>query len=675
MNTRFRNSFLPILGLIAALALSASAQVRAYSASDRQVSNLLNHLEQTTNDFKAEVSRAVDRSQINGTRREDNINALIASFETSTDRLQTNFNMRRSASADVQDVLNQAAAMNNFMRNNSLSSRAQDLWTSIRSDLDTLAGYYSVRSDWNTGYYNGSGGYNNGNAGSGNGDRGYNNGGYNATASQMRSLVYRIQSRTNAFRTSYSRWSRYGWRNQTSNTDIDQRISDLDQAVTELNRGYSNTSVYGSSNVYAVFRPAADINRFVVSTRTNTDLTNKWNLLRSDLDTLATYYRLAWNWDNPVYPGDNTYGGYNSGNGNNYGGFDARITGTYQLNTSQSDDVSDAINRAIGTTYNSDQQDRTRRNLQRRLQSPEEIAIEKRGQQVTLASTNAPSAVLTADNVARSETNANGRTVNTRVTATNRDISIAYEGDRVNDYYIDFELVGRDQLRVTRRVYLEGQNKQVTVASVYDRISPTAQFDTIYRAPTITSGYPTTSTGWAIPNNTTITATLDNPVSTRTARNGDTFTMTVTSPSQYYGAVITGRVAGDRSGVVAGRANLSFDFDTIRLRDGSTYQFAGIVNSVTQPGGQIVSVNNEGQVRDKNQTTQTATRAGIGAAIGAIIGAIAGGGSGAAIGAGIGAGAGAGSVILQGRDDLDLSSGTQFNITATAPTNLARERP
>jgi len=40
-------------------------------------------------------------------------------------------------------------------------------------------------------------------------------------------------------------------------------------------------------------------------------------------------------------------------------------------------------------------------------------------------------------------------------------------------------------------------------------------------------------------------------------------------------------------------------------------------------------------------------------------------GSGASVGAGVGAGAGAGSVVLQGRDNLELPSGTEFSLTAT----------
>jgi len=54
-----------------------------------------------------------------------------------------------------------------------------------------------------------------------------------------------------------------------------------------------------------------------------------------------------------------------------------------------------------------------------------------------------------------------------------------------------------------------------------------------------------------------------------------------------------------------------------------------------------------------------------------VIGAIAGGGQGAAIGAGVGAGAGAGSVLLGGRDNIELGSGSTFNITASSPANTA----
>jgi hypothetical protein len=145
--------------------------------------------------------------------------------------------------------------------------------------------------------------------------------------------------------------------------------------------------------------------------------------------------------------------------------------------------------------------------------------------------------------------------------------------------------------------------------------------------------------------------------------------MTVRSPGQYDGATIEGYVTNvNRGGRITGRSELTLDFDTIRLRDGRSYRFAGILESVRTPEGEVVRVDNEGAVRDSNQTNKTVTRTAIGTGVGAIIGAIAGGGKGAAIGAVIGAGAGAGSVYVQGRNDLELDTGTEVTVRSTGPS-------
>ena len=164
-------------------------------------------------------------------------------------------------------------------------------------------------------------------------------------------------------------------------------------------------------------------------------------------------------------------------------------------------------------------------------------------------------------------------------------------------------------------------------------------------------------------------AALNDVLSTKQARENDRFTLTVSAPAQYAAATIDGSLAGvARSGQVSGRAEMSFAFETIRLRNGRVYNFAGNIESVRMPNGESVRVDAEGAVEDESsQTSRTVTRTGIGAVIGAVIGAITGGGEGAAIGAAVGAGAGAGSVFIQGRDDLDLMSGTEFRIRASTP--------
>jgi hypothetical protein len=171
-----------------------------------------------------------------------------------------------------------------------------------------------------------------------------------------------------------------------------------------------------------------------------------------------------------------------------------------------------------------------------------------------------------------------------------------------------------------------------------------------------------------VPDGTQLVAVLNDNLSTNQAHEGDRFTLTVRSPARYEAASIQGHIVRvNRSGQVSGRAEMLLAFDIIRLRDGRAANFAGYIENVRTTSGETVRVDNEGRMQDESsQTSRTVMRTGIGAAIGAAIGAIAGGGKGAAIGAAVGAGAGAGSVFVQGRDDLDLMSGTEFTLRAGA---------
>ena len=284
-----------------------------------------------------------------------------------------------------------------------------------------------------------------------------------------------------------------------------------------------------------------------------------------------------------------------------------------------------------------------------------------------MASTIAQRSTFEADGVERQE-QLNGRT--SRVTATLRGDQLAVKstGYRENDFNVTFEPIenGR-RLRVTREVFTERLNQPVIVNSIYDRTSDVAQWN-IYNGsgPVLNTG--TNNGEFILRDGETVVAVLNNDLTSKRSRQGDRFTMTVREPGQYEGAVIEGTVASvTQSGTLTGRSGMTLDFDTIRLRNGQTYRFAGTLSSVRNANGETVRVDNEGSAQGDNQTNQTVTRTGVGTAIGAIIGAIAGGGKGAAIGAAIGAAGGAGSVFVTGKESLELPQGTELTIRAGSP--------
>lgn len=482
---------------------------------------------------------------------------------------------------------------------------------------------------------------------------------YRVNDRQMRSLLTRIEQKTDTFKRNLDRALDRSSLNNTNQEDyINEIVSNFENSTDQLRSNYQNNNNV-VSNVSEVLNRAALIEQIMRQNRFEYSAVNSWAMLKTDLNQLARYYRISWNWNAPI-------------NNPNYPGFG--LTGTYRLNVSQSENVNTAINRAlVRVSFN--QRERMRENLQRRLAVPEYLTIERSGNTISMASSNAGRTTFEANGRSTSEQLSNGRTVYTTASLSGDRLTVNSDGDNVNAYYLMFEPYNNGQkLRVTRRLNLENRNQTVTVVSIYDKTSTVAQWN-VYNENN--NNYPINNNNqnygnFYIPNGTRLTAVLNSSLSTKDAYEGQRFTMTVNQPSVYNGAIIEGTVDKiEQSGRLTGNAKMNLHFESIRLRNGQTYRFEGLIDGITADNGKSIQIDNEGQIKGSSQTTDTAVRGGVGAAIGAIIGGIAGGGKGAAIGAAIGGGAGTGSVLIQGRENIELNSGTTFNLTSSSPVRAS----
>jgi hypothetical protein len=478
---------------------------------------------------------------------------------------------------------------------------------------------------------------------------------YRGTFRSVRQLILRIENRTDLFRNSLSAQNQGGVYG-TNGENLNILVQDLDTAVDQLRQRFDRR-VSTTADAQEVLDRAVLVDR-VVNNRSirAARVIRNWNNLRADLNQLASVYNLTWPSIGQGYPSP----GSPSYLGN-------QLTGTYRLNTSRSDDPGQAADRATQSLSYRERQ-RLRDQITARLEAPDQIAIQLRGREVTLASSRAPQITFVADGSERVETGSNGRTLRARASLSGDQLTVSSTGDAGSQFNVTFDPIDNGRgLSVTRRVYVPGIAQPVVVQSIYEKTSDVARFD-INTGP---QPYPTntsSNTDFIVANGETVVASLNSGLSTETAREGDRFSATVRQPSHLEGATIEGHVSNvQRSGRVTGRSQLTLNFDSIRLRDGRSYRFAGLVESVRTSRGQTVRIDNEGVVRDESQTNRTVQRAAIGTAVGAIIGAIAGGGKGAAIGAIVGAGGGAGSVYVQGRDDLDLEPGAELTIRASGP--------
>ena len=634
MTTIRKAAFKALLVMLVAAGMTGTGMAQ-FGVNDATIRENVRRIQTRTDNLQRAIQNASDR----GNYRADDLNRLVLDFETATNQLDRRLINRRATSSDARTVLDRAAAIDNFLANNRVGGGTQREWQSLRAEVDQLAGHYNLTASW----------------GSGEGFPGGNNG-YNLSDVQMRQLIQRIDNTTatfsRAFRQDLNR--SYG-RDRNSADEARRQLSQFETSMVQL-RNRVNSRQSTSSDVNNVLNSAAYLNNYVAARQLSQQTENNWNRLRQDLDQLANAFNIAWNWQNT--PG--------SGGGS---GSRADLTGTFRYNSSQGDDARRTIDAATRNLSLSERQ-RVYDSLLRRFDPPQMLAIDRRGNSVTIASTRAAQINFVADGREQVETTPRGRTIRVRASLSGDTLTINRTGERDNDFIVTFDPMdnGR-QLLVTRTLYSDRVSQPVTVRNYYDRISDVAQlniYDTNRENVDVGGGGAVGS--FIIPNGTQIVAVLNNDLSTQNVREGERFTMTVRSPGQYEGATIDGTVTSvNRSGRVTGRSEMTLDFESIRLRDGRSYSFAGILEGVRTPNGDVVRVDNEGAVRDSDQTKTTVTRTAIGTAVGAIIGAIAGGGKGAAIGAAIGAGAGAGSVYIQGRDDLELSAGTEVTVRATGP--------
>lgn len=162
----------------------------------------------------------------------------------------------------------------------------------------------------------------------------------------------------------------------------------------------------------------------------------------------------------------------------------------------------------------------------------------------------------------------------------------------------------------------------------------------------------------SVPSNIKLVAALKTPVSTKASIAGDRFTMEVTSPSGYEGAIIEGRVAKTESSKVSGEAVVWLAFEMIRYRSGEIYNFSAKVTKVKSANGQSITVINGEEGKDNKQSDKV-KREEIGAALGALINAIG------------NTKAPSGTVVLlkKSGDSIELRNGTEFELESSAPVS------
>lgn len=158
-----------------------------------------------------------------------------------------------------------------------------------------------------------------------------------------------------------------------------------------------------------------------------------------------------------------------------------------------------------------------------------------------------------------------------------------------------------------------------------------------------------------------IRARLLSPISTKTSKAGDKFTLNVLFPPQYTNGVIEGHIVkSKRSGKIHGKSTLRLGFDSLTIRN-RTIPIRGELRAVKNSKG-VANVDDEGRaIGHSSRARNVLILLGLTAA-GAAAGQATGGRRGAELGGAAGAALAAGIVLSTRGHDLEFVPGSEFTI-------------
>ena len=275
----------------ALLVSTVKAQVvgQPYRVSDKEVERIIKRIEQQSDRFRSSLDDALDKSRFNGTNREDDINSFIKGYYEQTKQLRDHFDKHHSATADVEAVLDRAARLDDFMRRNRLSSKAQDEWSTLKNNLDELAAAYNVSWRWDsysvaTGVVSPTGTTVAGVP-------------YRVSDNDVEKILGRIEQQSDRFRSALdSSLDKSRLNGSREEDDINRFVKEFYEQTKTL-RDHFDDRKSTSADVQAVLDRAASIDSFMRRNRMrNNTAAREWERLRTDLDELAQVYNVSWQW-------------------------------------------------------------------------------------------------------------------------------------------------------------------------------------------------------------------------------------------------------------------------------------------------------------------------------------------------------------------------------------------
>jgi hypothetical protein len=122
-------------------------KARGKTYTKAQVENIIKRVETRADNFVDNFDESLDNSNLDGSKREDNLMKKARRLENETDDLKNQFDRTDrwiDNKAQVRKVLNLATDLNTVVQRRRLGRKTEANWTRLKYELNTLAKIYNL---------------------------------------------------------------------------------------------------------------------------------------------------------------------------------------------------------------------------------------------------------------------------------------------------------------------------------------------------------------------------------------------------------------------------------------------------------------------------------------------------------------------------------------------------
>ena len=118
-----------------------------YRYDERYLKDSIQRLDRLAKDFEKDLDRALDHSRVDGTQREDRINAQGHDFRRAVSSLKSSFGNGRDLNRsrdEAQRVLDEARQFDRLGRSRAIDNRVASEWSQIQRELNIISDAYGL---------------------------------------------------------------------------------------------------------------------------------------------------------------------------------------------------------------------------------------------------------------------------------------------------------------------------------------------------------------------------------------------------------------------------------------------------------------------------------------------------------------------------------------------------